>query len=356
VKPLGTDPMVVSAGAPDPVLEMAAPAEIPVRAPRIVAVGGGTGLPTLLSGLKTAMFPTGRSRASGEARDRLTAIVTVADDGGSSGRLRRAFGVLAPGDIRNCLLALAECDPSVAALFGFRFAGDGGLGGHSLGNLILTALGRLEQDFPRAVARASEMLAVRGRVLPSTCDEVTLVAEFADGSCIVGESRIAAARRSIRRLRLVPAQVRALDEALAAIRAADLILLGPGSLYTSILPVLLVRDLADALAHAPGRVALVMNLMTEPGETDSYSAADCVRAIRRHAPGLPIHDVLLNSCEPPADALERYAAQGAAPIRPDLEALRALGCRPVLRDLLAAGPMIRHDPRELARAVLALAA
>jgi len=261
----------------------------------------------------------------------------------------------APGDIRNCLLALSDGDPMMAALFNFRFNGKGEVGGHNLGNLILTALNELGGDFFEAVQRGGELLAVRGRVFPSATDDVTLLAEFADGSSVQGESRIAIARGAIRRVRLQPESARAFPEAREAILAADVIVLGPGSLYTSLIPVLLVTGLAETIAHSRARFAIVMNLMTEPGETDGYTAADHIVAIRRHVRHVPIHDVLL-STTPVADTLVRYyGTTGAAPVPLDMELLRALGCRPVARDLLGVGPLARHDPHKVARAVLELA-
>jgi uncharacterized cofD-like protein len=288
-------------------------------------------------------------------RERITGIVTVADDGGSSGRLRQAYGVLPPGDVRSCLLALSGGDPTLEAIFSYRFDGNSGAGGHSLGNLMLAALQLMEGDFRRAVERAGRMLRVRGRVLPATLERVTLSARFADGSRVAGESRIAAVRRPIRQVELVPRQARALPEALEAIRSADLVAIGPGSLYTSLIPVLLVQDLAVAIASSGARVILVMNLMTEPGETDGYAAADVVSALRRHAPAVHVHDVLLNSAPIPEDRFRRYAAAGSDLLVSDPRAIRALGCRPVERDLLGSGPAVRHDPIRLARAVLELA-
>jgi uncharacterized cofD-like protein len=323
--------------------------------PRVVALGGGTGLPVVLRGLKDLLFPPARRWVEARDRDRITGIVAVADDGGSSGRLRRAYGVLPPGDARNCLLALAHGDPTMSAIFGYRFEGEGGLGGHNLGNLILTALSRQEADFARAVDRAGRVLAVRGRVLPSTLDGVSLLAEFADGSRVAGESRIAVARRPIRRVTLRPSAARGLPEAREAIGRADLITLGPGSLYTSLIPVLLVRDLCASIARSGARVVLIMNLMSEPGETDGYSAADVLRAVRRHAPGLPIHDVLLNSAPIPASLKRRYAAGAASPIVAGPGSIQALGCRVQRRDLLWPGPKIRHDGDKLARVLLDLA-
>jgi uncharacterized cofD-like protein len=323
--------------------------------PRIVAIGGGTGLPVLLRGLRSALFPASERALPHWRRDLLTALVTVADDGGSSGRLRRAYGILAPGDIRNCLVALAE-DPRMATMFDFRFGGSDGLAGHSLGNLILTALSRLEDRFPAAVERAGEILGIRGRVLPATGADVRLVAELADGSLVEGESRIAAARGRIRRVRLVPDEAPVLPEAHCAIADAELVVLGPGSLYTSLIPVLLVRGIAEEITRSGARVVLVMNLMTEPGETDGMTAADHVRALRRHAPGLRIHDVILAATPVSSRLLQAYAASGARPVDGDLAALRALGCRPVRGQILAAGDKIRHDPRRLAAAVLRAAA
>jgi len=315
--------------------------------PRIVALGGGTGLPILLHGLKTLLAPSDGQR--------LTAIVTVADDGGSSGRLRRAYRILAPGDVRNCLLALSDAPSTLASLFDFRFDGSGDVGGHSLGNLILTALNEMEGDFTAAVSRASEILGVRGHVLPSTGDDVTLVAELMDGTVIAGESRIASGHRPIARVRLRPETARALPGAIDAIRAADLIVIGAGSLYTSLLPILLVKDLGAAIAASRARVVMVANMMTEPGETDGYAVADFVHAIERHAPGIHIDDVLVNTGAPPVDVLARYAEAGAFPVPMEPTALRHLGCRVWSRDLLGGGTRIAHDPEKLAQAILELA-
>lgn len=319
----------------------------------IVALGGGTGLPTLLRGLRRAFCQADDDLLPiAEDRNRLTAVVTVTDDGGSSGALRQAYQILAPGDIRNCLLALADGDSTLQALFDYRF--NNMAGEHSLGNLILTALTLLENDFPRAVERASELLSVRGKVLPSTADNVHLVAEFTDGTSIVGESRITEAGCCIRRVSLIPKNVRALPQTLAAIAAADLIVLGPGSLYTSLIPTLLVPEIAEAIARSHAHVALVANLMTEPGETDGYSTSDFLIAIREHAPHIPIHTVLLNKTPIAPSVAECYAAEGAMPVIADVNVLRALGCQPVECDFLDSGLLVRHDPDKLAQAVLAL--
>jgi uncharacterized cofD-like protein len=321
---------------------------------RVVALGGGTGLPIVLEGLKNALIADGGATLREHDGDRLTALVTVADDGGSSGRLRQAYGVLPPGDVRNCLLALADRGSTLAAIFNYRFEGGDEVGGHSLGNLILTALSRLEKDFSKAIELGSELLGVRGRVLPSTTEDVRLRAELADGSWIEGESQISSVPRTIRSVFLEPQHPRPFSQAVAAALQADLVVIGPGSLYTSLIPVLLVREIADAIRRSGARVVLVMNLTTEPGETDGYTAADHLLAIRRHAPDVPIHDVLLNETPIPGNLLRAYSASRAVPVSPDVELLRALGYRPVMRDLLRQGANIRHDPHKLADAILGL--
>jgi uncharacterized cofD-like protein len=322
---------------------------------RVVALGGGTGLPTVLRGLRGALFgalPWDPERDP----SRLTAIATVADDGGSSGKLRATYHLPSPGDVRNCLLALAGGDPLMSDVFDFRFEGGGDVAGHSLGNLILTALTEIEQDFPRAIARVSRMLATRGRVLPSTAENVVLLAELSDGTVIEGESRIADARSPIRRLRLEPAHADALPEAREALESADVIVIGPGSLYSSQIAVLLIDEIPEAIARSRARVVMVMNLMTEPGETDGHTGVDHLMAIRRHAPSITIHDILVNTAPIASDSAARYAAQGAVPIRPDVDLLKALGHTVIECDLLAAGPDVRHDPAKLAGAILARAA
>ena len=321
---------------------------------RVVALGGGTGLPVILRGLKAALFPTGPAWAQTTDPQRLTAIVTVTDDGGSSGRLRQEQGVLPPGDIRNCLLALSDGDPLMARLFDFRFDGHGTAADHSLGNLILTALSQIGNGFDKAVEQGGRILTIRGQVFPSSLENVTLRAEFTDGSSVTGESKIAPARRPIRRIHLDPAHASAPPQALSALEAADLIVIGPGSLYTSLIPILLIKDIADGIARCRARVVLVANLMTEPGETDGYSAAHHVEAIRRHAPQIRIHDVLLNTEPIPEDLADAYTVQGGVPVPCLTEAIRAAGCRPVERPLLAPGSKIRHDQSKLARALVEL--
>jgi len=321
---------------------------------RVVALGGGTGLPTVLRGLRAGLF---NSYAWDPERDqtRLTAIATVADDGGSSGKLRAAYHLPAPGDIRNCLLALAEGDPVLAGMFAFRFNGGSEVAGHSLGNLILTALAELEHDFCKAVGRVGRLLSVRGLVLPATADDVTLHAELSDGTVIEGESRIASARSPIRKMRLHPADADGLPEALDALERAHLIVLGPGSLYSSLVATLLPRGIAEAITRSRARVVHVMNLMTEPGETDGHTAADHLIAIRRHAPTMPIHDILINTAPLAPEQIARYRAQGSVPVTADAALLKALGHAVHECDLLASGDEVRHDPAKLAATLLDLA-
>ena len=325
------------------------------RHPRIVALGGGTGLPIVLRGLKSVLFPPGWAWVSERDRECLTAIVTVADDGGSSGRLRRDYSVPPPGDLRNCLLALSEGDPTMAGIFDFRFEGPGEIGGHSLGNLILTALSQLEEDgFLGALKQGGELLRIRGHVLPTTLEPVILRAEFTDGSEAEGESCIASARRLIHRLTLQPNGASLLEESRKAIESADLVVIGPGSLYTSLIATLLLDDLVEAIWFSRARVILVMNLMTEPGETDGYTAVDHVLAIHRHVRGLPIDDVILNTSPLSQGMIDSYAAQGATPVSMDAELLHALGYQLRQCDVLADGPMVRHDSGKLAHAILNL--
>ncbi|HEY0961581.1 MAG TPA: gluconeogenesis factor YvcK family protein [Pseudomonadales bacterium] len=324
------------------------------RNPRIVVLGGGNGLSTMLRGLRPLYFPSSIKTPTMAEREALTAIVTVADDGGSTGQLRKAYPMLAPGDIRSCLLALARNQNTLQSLFDFRFNGD--VGSHSLGNLILTALAQTEGDFTRAIERASELLDVCGRVLPATSDNVALQALFSDGTQLRGESAITAARKKIERVELVPKRAAALPQAASALVNADTIVLGPGSLYTSIIPTLLVPGIADAIASSRARVILVMNLMTEPGETDTYTPLDFLRALRRHAPGVVVDYVLQNSAPIPSQQRARYDISGATQIVPSSQKLPGFACRPVFRNLFThePGAKIRHDSDKLARAILEL--
>ncbi|HEX6971321.1 MAG TPA: gluconeogenesis factor YvcK family protein, partial [Limnochordia bacterium] len=309
------------------------------RGPRVVAIGGGTGLSTLLRGLKAYT-------------SRITAIVTVADDGGSSGRIRSELGILPPGDIRNTLVALADTEPLMERLFQYRFGRGEGLEGHSFGNLFIAAMCDVTGDFEEAVRQSSRVLAVRGRVLPSTLTDVALRAEYADGTVEVGESRIPRPGKTIRRVSLVPEAPEPHPEVLRAIARADLIVLGPGSLYTSVIPNLLVRGLADALRRSPAVKVYVCNVMTQPGETDGYGAVEHVQAILDHVgPGLLDHVVMNSEPVPPA-AQRRYNLEGAHPVRPDEAGIRRLGLTPVCRPLISKNDLVRHDPERLAETVM----
>ena len=313
------------------------------RGPRIVVLGGGTGLSTLLRGLK-------------KVSTNLTAVVTVFDDGGSSGRLRREQGILPPGDIRNCLVALAEAEPLLTKLFTHRFKG-GDLDGHSFGNLFIASMTQVTGDLETAVKECSKVLAIRGRVLPTTLRDVVLCAEMADGAVVEGESAITRAGGAIRRVFLTPARVPALQDVLEAIAEADLIVLGPGSLYTSVLPNLLVDGVVEALRRSPALKVYVCNVMTQQGETRGFRASDHVRVLLEQG-GKGLFDyVLVNTRRPRNQALlARYSQEGAEPVEPDVEAIRALGPRPVSEDLISEEELVRHDPRKITAVLLQLVA
>lgn len=309
------------------------------RGPRIVAIGGGTGLPVLLRGLK-------------QHTENLTAIVTVADDGGSSGRLRGEFGILPPGDIRNCLVALAETETLMDRLFHYRFGQGEGLAGHNLGNLLLTALTDIAGDFQTAIQEASKVLKVRGLVLPSTLKQVILHAELRNGTVISGESRISQAQEPIRRVFLTPEECAPVPEALEAIAAADLILLGPGSLYTSVLPILLVGEIVAAIKRSPALKCYLCNIMTQPGETTGFKASDHLRAIYDHAGRGWIDYVLVNTRRINPEKQEKYARQGAFPVLVDDQPLYRMGVRLIRADVLEDGELARHDPQKLSLAIM----
>jgi uncharacterized cofD-like protein len=322
---------------------------------KVVAIGGGTGLSTLLRGLKLHVAEPGRPARFKPYISRPTAIVTVTDEGGSSGKLRREFGIPPPGDIRNCLVALAEDEQLFTRLFNYRFSDGRGLAGHSFGNLFLAALTSLTQDFAKAVRVSSEVLAVRGEIFPSTLSDVRLEARLRDGRVVHGESRINKTHVPIRRLCIVPGGCQPLPEALAAIKAADLITVGPGSLYTSLIPNLLVHGISEQIARSKALKVYIANLMTQPGETRGYTASDHLRALHEHAGGKVFDFVILNTGKLPAGMLRRYAAQRAGPVENDLETIRALGVEPVLANLLEQDHVARHDSSRLVRLLLNLA-
>ncbi len=314
---------------------------------RVVAAGGGTGLPRVLAGLAPGVEP------DDDRPVHVCAIVTTGDDGGSSGELRRAYGVPPPGDVRNCLVALAAGPNPLAAVFQHRFDGDGALAGHTVGNVVLTALAQRLGDFGRAVEAAAQLLGVRGRVLPSSSEPMELVARLQDGSLVRGETSIARSPSRIEEVRLArPAD--ASPDAVRAVREADLVVLGPGSLYSSVLASLLARGIPEALRTTAATRVLVVNLFTQPGETDGYGAADHVRAVLRHL-GDVVDVALLQRAPLPPSVVEAYAGEGARPVEVDRDEIEALGVVPFVADLRAPGDVGRHDPQKLARALLAIA-
>ena len=309
--------------------------------PRIVAIGGGTGLAQLLRGLKVHT-------------EELSAIVTVSDDGGSSGRLRDELGILPPGDVRNCLVALADSEPLMTKLFEYRFADEGGeLGGHSFGNLLIAALSDISGDFLQALRDSRRILAIHGQVLPPTVQRVMLCAKLTSGGVACGETAVTAAHGDIEYAYLDPPAPAATPEALEALHQAEVIIIGPGSIYTSIIPNLLVPQITEALTQVRAPRIYVCNVMTQPGETDDFTALEHVQAILRHVENRAVFDyVLLNTRRPSDEVLARYAAEGAKLVEPDDRAIARLGMIPVCRDLIAEGSWARHDPVKLAAAVI----
>ena len=325
------------------------------RGCRVVALGGGTGLSTLLRGLKEHCVRRSDDHPT-PARpiSDLVAIVTVTDDGGSSGRLRRENRILPPGDIRNCMVALSKDEALLGRLFQYRFKAGRGLVGHNFGNLFLAALTHITGDFAEAIRVSSKVLAIRGRIFPSTLSNVHLVATLEDGSVVHGETRITASKSPIKKIALSSPGVRPLPLAIEAIREADLILLGPGSLYTSILPNLLIPEIAQAIIQSKAPRVYVANLMTQPGETAGYALADHLRAIQQHvlrknSPRRVIDYVVANSQPVSPAVARRYRAEGAEPVVVNLPALRKMGFRVILDNLLEEHGVIRHNTRRLAQ-------
>jgi uncharacterized cofD-like protein len=309
--------------------------------PKIVVIGGGTGLGTILRGLK-------------ELTSHLTAIVAVGDDGGSSGRLRREFGILPPGDIRSCLVAMANLEPLMERLMQYRFSGDSPLAGHNFGNLFLTAMTDITGDFEAAIKESSKVLAVRGQVLPATLENITLKAELIDGSFVYGESKISRSKAPIKRLYIEPEGSRPVPEALNAIMEADVIIIGPGSLYTSTIPNLLVKEIAEAIKMAPALKVYICNAMTQPGETDDYTASDHIKAIFSHS-GDGLMDIALVNTEPiPPEILARYKQEGAQPVVADFDKIKNYGVTPLGAKIIAKSNVIRHDATKLTRMIYQL--
>jgi len=323
---------------------------------RIVSLGGGNGLASLLRGLKRY------ARASGGAVE-ITAVVTVTDDGGSSGRLRRDFDVLPPGDIRNCMVALSQDETLLAHLFDYRFASGRGLKGHSFGNLFLTAMTHLTGDFSQAVKLSSEVLRVAGRIYPSTVSNVGLEAILANGRRVSGETRIGRSTERIDKIELRPRKAKPLKDTLEAIARADLITLGPGSLFTSVIPHLLVDGIPQALAASPAVKAYLVNLMTQPGETTNLRASDHVAALLKHAgrSGSRLIDVcVVNSGTIAPRILNRYRANAARPVENDLKSIEQMRIKVISADLVrmsgrSTQDKIRHDPGALSAVVIELA-
>ena len=335
-----------------------------------MSIGGGTGLSTLLSGLKVYAGKDSAARRVGSDAwiETLTAIVTVTDDGGSSGRLREEFQILPPGDIRNCIAALAEDEHLLTRLFQYRFESEGDLSGHSFGNLFLAALAGVTGDFLEAIKVTSEVLAIKGRIFPSTAQDIALVAELEDGRVIRGETNIVESRSPIRRLRLSSEHCNPLPETLEAIEHADIITIGPGSLYTSIIPNLLVDGIVDAMRASNALKVYICNIMTQPGETDHFSAEDHLRTLFDYSPELELDYVLINSAAIGGQLIEKYLSDGAAPVdtasllRPGFEdepreasiqgADRLHRFQIFARDVLHEDGLVRHDPAKLARLLL----
>ncbi len=307
--------------------------------PKIITLGGGTGLSSILRGLK-------------QYTGNLTAIVTVSDDGGSSGRLSKEYGLLPPGDIRNCLTALAADETLMQSLFQYRFEGSEDVGGHAFGNLFLAALTDIAGDFEEAVRLTSQTLAIRGQVIPVTNQPVTLEAQYKDGSKALGESSIPDPTKEIAQVTLIPKDCTPPQEVLTAIQEAELIVLGPGSLYTSIIPNLLVPQVAQALAQAKAPIVYICNIMTQPGETNHMTAYDHVAVIQQHLLGRKVDYVLANNLMPEGSVQQRYKEQGARPIVLDEERFREQGIVLIQDDLLETSSVLRHNPELVAQHLL----
>lgn len=303
---------------------------------KVVIIGGGTGLPVLLRGLKKHPVD-------------ITAIVTVADDGGSSGRLREDMDIPAPGDIRNVLAAMSDVEPFIEKMFQHRFTEKNELSGHSLGNLILAAMTSLTGDFVHAIQEMSKFLNVRGKVLPAANQSVVLHAEMEDGTIVSGESKIPFSGKKIKRVFLTPNDIKPLSQTLAEIKQADLIVIGPGSLYTSILPNLLVPGIGEAVSQAKAKKVYVCNLMTQAGETLDYTASDHVKAIYKHIGCSCIDSILVNNKEIPLEVLNRYQAEYAKPVVYDVESLKELGLEIIQGQIYSyENGALRHDTKKVA--------
>ena len=322
----------------------------------MVAIGGGTGLSTLLKGLKRYVVTPATVSSDQPTIRELSGVVTVSDDGGSSGRLRKEFNMLPPGDVRNCIVALSEDEALLSRLFQHRFQRGSGLEGHSFGNLFLAALTSITGDFAEAVRLSSEILLTRGRIFPATMSSVELEALFEDGTRVLGETRITASKGKIQELVLVPPDVEPLPQTLEAIASADLITIGPGSLFTSLIPNLLVRGIPQAILDSSAVKVFVCNLMTQANESLGLSAADHILALNQHA-GVQLFDHALINRKPASPEMKaKYALEGASQVVVDLTAIRALGVRPLLGDYLEEGEVVRHATDRVAHDLMALMA
>ena len=334
------------------------PHTLQTRGLRVVAIGGGTGLSTLLSGLKRYVQSPAEVVASQVGlpiiRD-LCAVVTVSDDGGSSGRLRKELNMLPPGDIRNCIVALSEDEALLSKLFRHRFEKGSGLEGHSFGNLFLAALTSLTSDFSEAVRLSSEILLTRGHIYPATKSNIELEALMEDGTRVRGETKITASKGRIRELFLVPPNVEPMPQTLEAIANADLITIGPGSLFTSLIPNLLVRGISQAIVDSRATKAYICNLMTQANESLGLTAADHIRALNRHAQKQIFDYALINRTPASEDMKAKYATEGACQIVNDLDAIEALGVIPVLGDYLDQAGVARHNTNRVAHDLMQLA-
>jgi uncharacterized cofD-like protein len=323
---------------------------------RVVAIGGGTGLSTLLKGLKRYVLTPALADSGQIAIRELCGVVTVSDDGGSSGRLRKEFNMLPPGDIRNCIVALSEDEALLSRLFQHRFQKGSGLEGHSFGNLFLAALTSITGDFAEAVRLSSEILLTRGHIYPATGSSVELETLMEDGTRVRGETKITASKGKIRELFLVPAQVEPLPQTLEALASADLITIGPGSLFTSLIPNLLVSGIAKGIVESPAVKVFVCNLMTQANESLGLTAADHIRALNKHAGAQLFDYALINQKQASAEMQAKYALEGASQIAADLDAIEALGVCPILGDYLDEGEVARHATDRVARDLMTLMA
>jgi len=323
---------------------------------RVVVIGGGTGLSTLLRGLRRHVHAPGEPGATGPVIGDLAAVVTVTDDGGSSGRLRQDFNMLPPGDLRNCMVALSQEEDLLSRLFTHRFRGGNGLKGHNFGNLFVAALTEITGDFAQAVQLASKILATRGHIYPATTANATLVANMDDGSVVRGETKITASKRRIVELTLDPPNPAPLPETLAAIERADLITVGPGSLYTSLITNLLVEGISAALGAARGLRVYISNLMTQANESLNLTASQHIERIYDHTRTRIFDSAIVNTGQFSAETLARYAAEGASAIVPDIDRIEALGVRCIAGNFASEGAVVRHAANRVTDALLELAA